>query len=87
MDSNTADTHEDALKTIIEKQLVETFDYENTGYFKRYKQIDPVKENGLINWAEYTLSMLMLKKLSVELRKKTASRTKRRDAYSRASSS
>ena len=55
MDSNTADTHEDALKAIIEKQLVETFDYENTGYFKRCKQIDPVKENGLINWAEYNL--------------------------------
>ena len=55
MDSNTADTHEDALKTIIEKQTVKDFDYKNTGYFKRYKQIDPVKENGLINWAEYTL--------------------------------
>ena len=55
MDSNTADTHEDALKAIIEKQLVETFDYENTGYFKRCKKIDPVKENGLINWAEYNL--------------------------------
>lgn len=55
MDSNTADTHEDALKAIIKKQVVKNFNYKNTGYFKRYKQVDPVKENGLINWAEYSL--------------------------------
>lgn len=55
MDSNTADTHEDALKAIIKKQVVKDFNYKNTGYFKRYKKVDPVKENGLINWAEYSL--------------------------------
>ena len=55
MDSNTANTHEDALKNIIEKQVTKMFNYKQTGYFKRLKNVDRDKQSGLVNWAEYTL--------------------------------
>ena len=55
MDSNTTDTHEDALKAIIEKQTVKDFDYKNTGYFKRLRNLKADEQYGLIDWAEYVL--------------------------------